>query len=206
MSEKSKKPEAQVPAKPYELTPQERVAVDAYLAHKQENPPLPRLKVAGTEGTEVQIGPDHPHYPTGMVLLYEALGTKDEALVTGLLGQLAGVAKGDERELNFMLSMVQGLEPKDPLEVMLATQMAAVQALAMRHAIQLANSNTYQGQEYAERALNKLARTFLSQVETLKRYRTGGEQKVTVQHVSVSDNAQAIVGNVSTGGGGHKKK
>jgi hypothetical protein len=194
------------PAKPYELTPYERAAVDAYVAHKQENPPPPRLKVSGTEDSKVLIGPDHPHYPTGMVLLYEALGTKDEALVSGLLGQLATVAKGDEREMNFMLSMVQGLKPKDPLEVMLATQMAAVQALIMRHAIQLANSDTYKGQEHAERTLNKLARTFLSQVETLKRYRTGGEQKVTVQHVSVNDNAQAIVGNVSTGGGGDKKK
>jgi hypothetical protein len=55
------------------------------------------------------------------------------------------------------------------------------------------------GQEHAERALNNLARTFLSQMET------AGEQKVTVQHVTVSDNAQAIVGNVSTGSGGDKK-
>jgi hypothetical protein len=201
-----KKPKAQVPAKPYELTPHERSAVNAYLVHKKENPPPLRLKVLGTEGSQVQIGPDHPHYPTGMVMFYEALGTKDEALVSGLLGQLASVAKGSEREMNFMLSMVQGLEPKDPLEAMLATQMAAVQTLTMRHAIQLANSNTYKGQEHAERVLNKLARTFLSQMETLKRYRTGGEQKVTVQHVSVNDNAQAIVGNVSTGGGGDKKK
>ena len=199
------KPKAQVPAKPYELTPHERSAVDAYLAHKKENPPPPRLKVLGTEGSQVQIGPDHPHYPTGMVMFYEALGTKDEALVSGLLGQLASVAKGSEREMNFMLSMVQGLEPKDPLEAMLATQMAAVQTLTMRHAIQLANSNTYKGQEHAERVLNKLARTFLSQMETLKRYRTGGEQKVTVQHVSVNDNARAIVGNVSTRGGDDKK-
>jgi hypothetical protein len=43
-------------------------------------------------------------------------------------------------------------------------------------------------------------------VETLKKYRTGGEQKVTVQHVTVSDNAQAIVGNVLAGGGDDKKK
>jgi hypothetical protein len=61
-------------------------------------------------------------------------------------------------------------------------------------------------QDSAERALNKLARTFAAQIETLKKYRTGGEQKVTVQHGHVSDNAQAIVGNVSTGGGDDKKK
>jgi glucose dehydrogenase len=52
--------------------------------------------------------------------------------------------------------------------------------------------------------LHPEARTFAAQVEALKRYRTGGEQKVTVQHVTVSDNAQAIVGNVSAGGGGKK--
>ena len=33
-----------------------------------------------------------------------------------------------------------------------------------------------------------------------------GEQKVTVTHVSVSDGGQAIVGNVTTGGGGIPKK
>ena len=38
-------------------------------------------------------------------------------------------------------------------------------------------------QDSAERAFKKLARTFAVQMEALKRYRTGGEQKVTVQHV-----------------------
>jgi hypothetical protein len=52
-------------------------------------------------------------------------------------------------------------------------------------------------QDSAERALNKLTRTFTTQMETLKRYRTGGEQKVTVQHVSVGEGGQAIVGNVT---------
>jgi hypothetical protein len=33
--------------------------------------------------------------------------------------------------------------------------------------------------------LNRLTRTLGTQMEALKRYRTGGEQKVTVQHVSV---------------------
>jgi hypothetical protein len=47
------------------------------------------------------------------------------------------------------------------------------------------------------RAFNQLERTFTAQIEALKRYRTGGEQKVTVQHVSVSEGGQAIVGNVT---------
>jgi hypothetical protein len=52
-------------------------------------------------------------------------------------------------------------------------------------------------QDSAERVINKFARTFIAQVEALKRYRSGGEQKVTVQHLSVSEGGQAIVGNVT---------
>jgi hypothetical protein len=41
-------------------------------------------------------------------------------------------------------------------------------------------------------------------MEALKRYRSGGEQKMTVQHVHVAEGGQAIVGNVSASapGGG----
>lgn len=108
--------------------------------------------------------------------------------------------------MNFMVSMVKGLEPKDALEAALAVQMASVHLMTMRVCNQLAGAITHESVGHAERALNKLARTFAAQVEALKKYRTGGEQKVTVQHVSVNDNAQAIVGNVSTGGGDDKKK
>jgi hypothetical protein len=48
----------------------------------------------------------------------------------------------------------------------------------------LAHVETIPQQDSALRALNKLARTFATQMEALKRYRTGGEQKVTVQHRS----------------------
>jgi hypothetical protein len=52
-------------------------------------------------------------------------------------------------------------------------------------------------QDSAERAFNKLTRTFAMQMEALKRYRSGAEQKVTLQHVSVAEGGQAIVGNVT---------
>jgi hypothetical protein len=47
---------------------------------------------------------------------------------------------------------------------------------------------------------NKLARTFVAQVEALKRYRSTGEQSIRVQHVTVNDGGQ-VVGDVQTGGG-----
>jgi hypothetical protein len=80
---------------------------------------------------------------------------------------------------------------------MLAAQTAAIHVATMTFARQLAHVENIPQQDSAERAFNKLARTFSAQIEALKRYRTGGEQKVTVQHVSVSEGGQAIVDNVT---------
>ena len=70
----------------------------------------------------------------------------------------------------------------------------------------LAHVENIPQQDNAERAFNKLARTFAIQMETLKRYRTGGRQTVTVEHVTVNHGGQAVVGNVSHGGPGTLKK
>ena len=137
------------------------------------------------------------------IRLMDALGTKDLDFLDGILKQLARVrskgAKIDEESLHFMVSVVKGVKPTDQVESMLAAQMAAVHTATMASARRLAFAETIQQQDSAERAFNKLARTFTAQMEALKRYRTGGEQKVTVQHVSVSEGGQAIVGNVTQG-------
>ena len=118
----------------------------------------------------------------------------------GILEQLANVgSQGEqinERKLNFMFSIIKGIRPTDQLEAMLAAQMTATHMATMRFAQQLAHVENIPQQDCAERTYNKLARTFASQMEALKRYRTGGEQKVTV---SVSEGGQAIVGNVTHG-------
>ena len=60
----------------------------------------------------------------------EALGTADEDFLNGLLEQLARtVEQGgqiSEHGLNFMVSVVKDIKPKDLIEAMLAAQMAAV--------------------------------------------------------------------------------
>ncbi len=82
------------------------------------------------------------------------------------------------------------------------TLLAAVHMATMTFARRLGNVENIQQQDSAERAFNKLARTFAAQMEALRKYRTGGEQKVTVKHVTVNEGGQAIVGNVSRGPGG----
>ena len=72
-----------------------------------------------------------------------------------------------------MLAMVRGIGPKDEIEAMMAAQMAAVHMTTMTFARRLAQVDNIPQQDSAERAFNKLARTFAVQVEALKRYRTG---------------------------------
>jgi len=193
-------------AKPYEPTPEERAAADAIRACRMGTP---RVKASKTEAG-VALSLDHPSKDYGQALLMRDLGTSDTDFLTGILNQLAKAStlgqKVDERRLNFMLSVIKGVEPKDQLETMLAAQMAAVHTLTMTFAHRLANPDNILQQDCAERALNKLARTFAAQVETLKRYRSTGEQKVTVEHVTVNEGGKAIVGNVTHGGPGASEK
>jgi hypothetical protein len=104
-----------------------------------------------------------------------------------------------------MLSVIKGVKPRDQVEALLAAQMAAVHTATMTWAQRLAHVKTIPQQDSAERAFNKLARTFAAQVEALKRYRSRGDQTVRVEHVTVNEGGQAIVGNVSHGGRGPRK-
>jgi hypothetical protein len=125
----------------------------------------------------------------------------DPDFVNGLITQLANAsATGTELNpsgLTFMLSVVKGVKPRDQLEAMLAAQMAAVHMASMTFTQRLNNVENIPQQDSAAGALNKLMRTYATQMEALKRYRTGGEQKMTVQHVTVSEGGQAIVGNLT---------
>ena len=148
-------------------------------------------------------------FSSDRALLMEAMGTANGAFLEGIIMQLVNVTYGggkiDLKGLNFMLSMATGIEPKDQMEAMLAAQMAAVHMQMMTFARRLSNADTYLESEMAEKAFNKLARTFATQMEDLNRYRGKGQQKMTVEHVHVHDGGQAIVGQVAQGGGATEK-
>jgi hypothetical protein len=174
----------------HKMTAAERTAIDKHFARREAKPSV-RLKVS-KNGSDLQIGFDHPDRLVGRALVMEALASADEDFLNGIMYQLGNAsAHGqdiDEPELNFMLSVIKGIEPRDQLEAMLAAQMAAVHVATMTFA-RVAPVNIS--------AFNKLTRTFAMQMEALKRYRSGAEQKVTLQHVSVAEGGQAIVGNVT---------
>jgi hypothetical protein len=141
--------------------------------------------------------------------LEKAFGSKNAVFVDGLIGQIVNISsqgsKPNEKGIAFVASIIASIEPRDEIEALLAAQMAAVHNASMTFARRLAHVDNIHQQDSAERAFNKLCRTFAAQLEALKRYRTGGTQKMTVEHVHVHPGAQAIVGEVHTGGRGDGK-
>ena len=112
--------------------------------------------------------------------------------------------KPEERTqmLQAAAATLMGLKPENELEGMLIGQMIACNAAAMecfRRAM-LPDQPLVNRQTNLNFA-NKLSRTYALHMETLDKHRGKGQQTVRVEHVTVNAGGQAIVGNVSTGGG-----
>jgi hypothetical protein len=131
----------------------------------------------------------------------ETFGSEDPDFVFELIRQVANTTPSsrfaDEQGIKFMMSVVSGLKPRDQTEAMIGAQMAAVHSAMMTAANRLAHAETIAEMDSAERAVNKLGRTFASLVETLNRYRNGGEHNVMVQHLSIAEAGPAIVANLT---------
>lgn len=174
------------------------------MLNRQAAPPM-KLE---QQGEVLKISLDSDDLEIATLLQMADMGTSDSDFHKGLVGQIACLGahgrKVDSDNSNFVMAVVRSVKPRDELEAMLATQMGAIHAATMMLARRLNHVENIPQQDAAERALNKLARTFTTQMDALKRYRTGGQQKVTVEHVTVNDGGQAIVGAVEAGGGGRK--
>jgi hypothetical protein len=171
------------------------------LRKRNEQPALPAVKSG--EGTKLVY--DHPDQLVATCLAAVAIGCGDTRLSNGFIRQLADAATRDGKmsgKVNFAVAVVQGIEPKDTVEAHLATQMAVVHCATMDAAANLAQAKYIEHRDSALMAVNKLARTFATQVEALKKYRSAGEQTIKVEHVTVNEGGQAIVGIVMPLGGG----
>ena len=110
--------------------------------------------------------------------------------------------KINEPAFNSALAAVAGVEPRDELEAQLAVQMAAVHGLAMELLRRTAQANQTDQMVARGNLATKLLRTYTAQIEALARWRGKGMQTVEVEHVTVHEGGQAIVGNVMHRGRG----
>ena len=158
--------------------------------------PKPRWRTDSILEEASQYHPDRAR-SFNFRLLSEALGSQDPDFIWGLVSQLsqASTRFNDGEGINFMLSVIKNIHPRDGIEAMLGAQMAALHMSMMNYVDEFARLRHTPQQEMAERAMNKFSRTFATLVGALKHHRTGGEQKLTVRYVSES--RQAIVGTVT---------
>lgn len=59
--------------------------------------------------------------------------------------------------------------------------------------------------EAHERSMTRLCRTYIAQLDALKKYRAKAQQVVRVERVTVNEGGQAVVGDVAYGGGRDEK-
>ncbi|MGK0489015.1 MAG: peptidyl-tRNA hydrolase [Candidatus Endobugula sp.] len=152
-----------------------------------------------TGATKVEFEPNHSRM----------FGTENKNILKIIihqidcLSQVRGEAKESELlRSNAMLAAVTEIKPSDTTELMLATQMVAVHELAMEMSKRaLINNQSMEGVDQNINRVTKLMRTYTTQMEALNRYRTKGQQKITVQHVNVENGGQAIVGDINQGEG-----
>ena len=124
--------------------------------------------------------------------LAKALGVDEPWLLDMLLNQAANCMPGEPaRAASVAIAAVQSVGPRDGVEAMLAVQMAATHAVAMKmlnRAMQ--DQPSLEIYDSVVNRATKLLRTYTAQLEALKRYRSAGEQRVVVQHQHVNVTAE----------------
>jgi hypothetical protein len=141
--------------------------------------------------------------------LEKLFGAKSPQMNEALLRRCFRVVQKVETDIDapatderfFLVGAVSEIKPGDGVERMLAVQMATTHLAMVRAGQWLANSDQLEQSKAHINGFTKLARAYTAQMEALRKHRNGGKQTVTVQHVTVEDGGQAVVGNVGAGGG-----
>jgi hypothetical protein len=200
----------------HKYTQEEQRLIDDYLTRSKIKPL--KHKARGKKGNIQALEPEGDR-SLALAKMAEAFGSADHGLQMFLFNQVVQTFKdcqssaglGDEGKMvelcDNAMAILQGIKPQDEIEGMLAVQMVGVHNMVM-DAIRLAMiSDQYpDARDRNTNRANKLLKTFALQLEALKKYRTGGQQKMTVEHVHVNKGGQAIVGSVTQREGGRKNK
>jgi hypothetical protein len=127
----------------------------------------------------------------------ESFGITDGRFIGPLYSQLNNADGFGGDGVEFAAAVIAGAQPKDQLMAMQLAQMAVVHWATMQFMRKVADEreSAKGDQQLAVNMATKLARTFSAQLDAIKRYRSGGEQKIAVQQVSVREGA--FVGNVN---------
>ena len=135
------------------------------------------------------------------------LGMKTQDAAMGVLLSAINAMGTNSKTYHTMASAIFAeLEPRDAIEAMLIAQMTATHTLMTTLADRAFDTTNFQVREAHERSMTRLSRTYLAQMDAIKKYRAKAQQTVRVERVTVHEGGQAIVGDVSHGGRAHDEK
>ena len=101
------------------------------------------------------------------------------------------------------IDQFKSINPTDATESMLATQMIGTSSAAidcLRRA--MLPGQTFEARDMTLKHAQKLMTLYTQQMAALDKHRGKGQQKITVEHLTVHDGGQAVVGNVDAGAAG----
>ena len=201
---KNKKPKS-LPAAVREPKDAERRAIAAAKQALADIPPRFEVgtRIENENGvTQILQCPKHSDQDGWRAQFMAAFGTSSEKVVGVEAERIAKAlrqkdGKIDPAELDTVIAILSGQQPKNELEAMIVCQMAVTHALTMRSLGNLNRSNEIQQQDSNALTVARLTKAFASQMDALGKLRRGGEQRVVVEHIHIHAGAQAIVGAVT---------
>ena len=132
-------------------------------------------------------------------------GEWNDALVAGVVQVCAGSDLGDKRAIGKAragIAALTGIGPDDVIADMVAAQLVSAHHAAMDCYKRAAGGGELVVWREALNQANRLSRTSAALIEALNRHRgKSGQQTVRVEHVTVNEGGQAIVGAVEQPGG-----
>jgi hypothetical protein len=168
----------------------------------QRRPRPVRVKVFRVDGKIAQVHPPDGEGANWWRRLNKALGTTSSDFVNASLFQIQSASRSpwggiSELAMNAALAMIEAAAPKDEIEGALAVQMACTHTAAMAVLAKLDVAFAPEQRVAAfGSAAARLMRAYATQMEVLRRLRSGGQQFVRVEHVHVNAGGQAVIGNV----------
>jgi len=124
------------------------------------------------------------------------------AIISPLIGLIANQGNDTDSALNTAITLISAAEPKNQLELMLATQLA-ITHITLGKSARLLDGNNSQVNTINSlgNLYTKLSRLSIDQINTLERMKGKGHQKIIVEKVNIESGGQAAIG-VYEGGGG----
>ena len=144
---------------------------------------------------------------SGLPKVSETGGEWNSVLLRDVLQVCTGGDLGDKGALEKAragIAAMRGIAPDDVIADMVSVQLVAAHEATMRcFKLAVVPDQPFSVVHECLSQANKLSRTTAALIEALNRHRgKSGQQTVRVEHVTVKDGGQAVIGPVATGGGG----